>query len=222
LLRRVQKLFALAESDNVHEAEAAAAQAQRLMLEHNLDVLQQRGRRYAVRTVGKPVTRMHAHEKLLASLLSSHYFVEVILVRVFDVSSAKNAHIVELTGTDENLQLASYVHGFLLAAAESTFNAERRRGRPPRDRLPYLAGFMMGVQEKLKNEKKTNAAQGLIWRGDADLEHFVRTRHKHLRRTKLAGAMTDAHAAGHAAGRDVVISKPVDAAPESRGRRLEG
>ena len=36
VLERVHKLLALAESDNRHEAEAAAAAAQRLMLRHNL------------------------------------------------------------------------------------------------------------------------------------------------------------------------------------------
>src|SRR5262249_51475383 len=44
---------ALAESPNRHEAEAAAAQAQRLMLKHNLDVRTD-ARGYGFRHVGRP------------------------------------------------------------------------------------------------------------------------------------------------------------------------
>ena len=45
VMRRVQKLFALAESDNANEAEAATKAAQRLMLEHNIADLERRRQR---------------------------------------------------------------------------------------------------------------------------------------------------------------------------------
>lgn len=222
VLRRVEKLLALAQSDNKNEAEAAADAAQRLMLEHNL-AAQHRPRRYIVRALGTPVTRMHAHEKLLGALLSSHYFVDVILVRAWCHDACKMGSVVEVAGTPENVEMAAWVYAFLLGAAERVWHDQQRRGRlPARERLPFFAGFMMGVRDKLEREAKAQAERGLVWVGDADLETYVRRRHPHIRRGRIGGALRDGHHAGRQAGNDVVIARPVDAAPEQRGRMLTG
>jgi hypothetical protein len=222
VLRRVEKLLALAQSDNKNEAEAAADAAQRLMLEHNL-AAQHRPRRYIVRALGTPVTRMHAHEKLLGALLSNHYFVDVILVRAWCHDAARLGSVVEISGTPENVEMASWIYAFLLGAADRCFaDAVRHRGLAPKERLPFFAGFMVGVGEKLAREAKTQAERGLVWVGDADLEQFVRRRHPHVRRGRVGGTMRDGHRAGRQAGNDVVIARPVEAAPEQRGRMLSG
>jgi hypothetical protein len=220
VLRRVEKLLALAQSDNKNEAEAAADAAQRLMLEHNL-AAQARPRRYIVRTLGTPTARMHAHEKLLGGLLSNHYFVDVILVRAWMHGAARMGTVIEVSGTPENVEMATWIHAFLLGAAERCWGEEHaRRGLPPRERLPFFAGFMMGVAEKLKREQQAQQERGLVWVGDADLGRFVRLRHPHVRSGRFGGALRDGHAAGREAGNDVVIARPVEAGATDRGRAL--
>ena len=55
VLERIARLLALAESANVHEAQAAMNAAQRLMLKHNLDsVADKRRAGYGFRHLGKP------------------------------------------------------------------------------------------------------------------------------------------------------------------------
>ncbi len=220
VLRRVEKLLALAQSTNKNEAEAAAAAAQRLMLEHNV-AAQHRPRRYIVRGLGAPVPRMHAHEKLLGALLSEHYFVDVIIVRAWCHDVLKMGTIIEVAGTPENVEMASWVHAFLLGAAARFWNEELRARRlPPRERLPFFAGFMLGVQEKLARDAKGKTELGLVWVGDADLDRFVRKRHPHVRRGRIAGALRDGHHAGRVAGNDVVIGRPIDEATVARGKLL--
>ena len=220
ILRRVEKLLALAESDNAKEAEAAANAAQRLMLEHNLSVLG-RPRRYVVRALGQPTARMHAHEKLLGVLLSKHYFVDVIIVRAWMHEAARMGTVTEVSGAIENVDMAEWVYAFLLGAAERTWREQARtRGLPPRERLPFFAGFMMGVKDTLGRGARAAQERGLVWVGDADLVEFVRRRHPRVRRSRIAGRARDGHAAGREAGQDVVIHKPVASTATNRGRLL--
>jgi hypothetical protein len=220
VLRRVEKLLALATSDNACEAEAAANAAQRLMLEHNLAVLG-RPRRYVVRALGRPVGRMHAHEKLLGVLLSKHYFVDVIIVRAWMHAEGRMGSVVEVAGATENVDMAEWVHAFLLGAAERTWQEQARaRGLAPRERLPFFAGFMMGVGDSLGRGARASAEKGLVWVGDADLADFVHRRHPRVRRGRIGGQLRDGHAAGREAGQDVVIHKPVATTHAHRGRLL--
>src|SRR6185312_6719677 len=56
IVSRVAKLLALAESPNVHEAELAMAEAQRLLLKHNLDATTRSA--YSFRHLGTPAGRV--------------------------------------------------------------------------------------------------------------------------------------------------------------------
>jgi hypothetical protein len=60
-VERIARLLALAESPNVHEAEAATLAAQRLMLKYNIDALTRPPAGYDFRTLGVP--RRQARER---------------------------------------------------------------------------------------------------------------------------------------------------------------
>lgn len=220
VLRRVEKLLALAERSSGPEAEAAANAAQRLMLEHNVAALG-RPRRYVVRSLGQPTARMHAHEKLLGVVLSKHYFVDVIIVRAWMHDAARMGSVIEVAGASENVEMAEWVHAFLLGTAERIWRDEARRRRlPPKERLPFFAGFMMGVADTLGRSAKAAQERGLVWVGDADLSEFVHKRHPRVRRGRIGGTLRDGHNAGREAGQDVVITKPVTTSETNRGRLL--
>ena len=221
VMRRVQKLLALAESDNPNEAEAAANAAQRLMLEHNIAAGARSGRAYVTRALTAPALRLYAHERVLAGLLGRHFFVDVIFSWAYLPELGRNGNFVEASGTVENLAMAEWIHGFLLAAAERGAREQIDAGViTGRDRLRFLAGFMGGVGDKLVREGKKHAAQGLVWVGDPDLKAYVRRRHPRLRATSVRSVIDDAHLRGRAAGNDVVISRPVAEPATERGRRL--
>ena len=119
MVDRVARLLALAESPNVHEAEAAASAAQRLMLKYNLEVGHKaRALGYAFAHVGKPTGRVTEAERILAMVLSRHFFVEVIWVPVYRALEGKRGSVLELCGTPANLAMAEYVHAYLTRTAE--------------------------------------------------------------------------------------------------------
>jgi hypothetical protein len=221
LLARVAKLLALAESPNVHEAQSAMAEAQRLMLRYNLEA--PRTSRYGFRHLGTPTGRISTAEKLIGTILAEHFFVEVIYVPVWRPREGKRGTVLEICGTSENLALAEYVHAFLGHTAERFWRDYRRtRGlRRDAERRTFLAGVMLGFREKLAAQRTRHAEEGLVWVGDGDLHRYYRQRHPHIRHTQGSGVRrTEAHFHGREAGRTIVLHRPVEAADRGAARRL--
>ncbi len=224
MIDRVARLLALAESPNVHEAEAAASAAQRLMLKYNLEVGHKaRAAGYAFAHVGKPTGRVTEAERILAMLLSKHFFVEVIWVPVYRALEGKRGSVLELCGTHANLAMAEYVHTYLTRTAEQLWGDHKKAAQVAsnRDRRTYVAGVMTGFADKLARQAFSHKEQGMVWVRDADLGHFFRRRHPHIRHIRHAGTRkNDAYAHGREAGRRIVLRRAVEGAAASRGKLL--
>jgi len=224
-LRRIRKLLALAESPNEHEARLASARAQRLMLEHNLQVQATPSpQRYASCQIGGVKARFSAHEKILSGLLAKHFFVQCLWMTGFDARAGRPGRYLELSGTPENLEMAVWVHAFLLETSERLWRDRKRAlglvGDTERRR--FLAGVMAGFDEQLCGQAVTNRREGLIWVGDAGLqEFFARSHPRTITRQGPRVLATDAFHEGKDAGRGIVLRKPV-AARAVRGRHLIG
>ena len=232
-LRRVARLLALAQSQNLHEAESAMREAQRLMLKHNLEegvarATQPgrdggRARRYSYRQVGPVKRRVEESERLLAMLLSKHFFVESIWIPSYDVQRGVRGSALELCGTPENLEMAAYVYDFLSHTADHLWREHKRSAGLPgdRERRTFLSGVMLGFSERLDQDAKAQAQQGLIWRGDADLGHYLRQRHPHIRRVAQRGQpRTETRAEGRRAGRNIILHRPITSGAGGGGPRL--
>lgn len=222
VLERVARLLALAESPNRHEAENAAALAQRLMLKHNVAV-SDHARRYGVRFLGEPKGRIQESEHILAAILADYFFVEAIWVPGYRQLDQKRGNVLEISGTIENLEMAGYVHAFLSGTAERLWQQHKReRGiTSNRDRRSYLAGVMEGFRERLKTERHRSTENGLVWIGDSDLAAFYRARHPHIRTVRLQGnGPSQARNHGRAAGRNIVLRRGVQQGASAGGRAL--
>ena len=213
VLRRIARLLALAESPNVHEAAAAMNEARRLMLLHNIDVAAStEAQGYAFRQVGEVKARNDAGEKVLAGILSRHFFVSVIWVPAYRPLVGRPGRILELCGTPGNLDVAVYVHGFLIGTAERLWRDHKRAAgiASDRERRRFVAGVMMGFEEKLDAGARQSRQEGLIVHADAQREAYLRRRYP--RRSSRGGSAierTPAYEQGRAAGRAIVLARPV-------------
>lgn len=213
VLRRISRLLALAESPNAHEAEAAMNTAQRLMLKHNIDAQVAAAREgYAFVHLGVPRQRVDAAEHVLAGLLARHFFVEAIWVPSYSAKDGRRGRVLELCGTVSNLEVACYVHGFLLETGERLWREHKRRHGIGSDleRRRYLVGVMSGFDDKLKSASQENQREGLIWVGDPGLEGYLHQRYP--RRSGGSGIgvrQTAAYQHGREAGQKIVLHKPV-------------
>lgn len=228
-VERIARLLALASSPNVHEAEAAMAAAQRLMLKYNIEESQASrtsARGYAFRHLGRPSGRINEAERILASILGRHFFVEVIWIPVFrplDGEAGKRGSVLEICGTEANLEIAEYVHSYLSHAAERAWDDHKREKgiESNRDRMTFLSGVMTGFADKLAREEKKYRSEGLVWVKDGDLFSYFRRRHPHIRNVRYGGARkNDSWEHGKEAGKKIILHRGVGGAPTSRGRLL--
>lgn len=218
VLSKVSALLSLAQSGNPHEAEAAAAAAQRLMLKYNLERIhetEQRGYRFA--HLGSPTGRVEESARVLAAILREFFFVETLWVRVFRPREQKWGSVLEVCGSEENVQLAEYVHGFLTYTAERLWrlHQESHGIRNNRHRRNFVAGVMAGFHQKLARERSEHQTQGLVWLGDAKLRSFFKNRYPRVRTVNYGTSRgTQAHDAGKREGERLVLQKGISA---SRG-----
>jgi Protein of unknown function (DUF2786)/SprT-like family len=223
-LEKISRLLSLAESSNEHEAQAAMAAAQRLMLKYNLEASAQGERRdYCFRHVGKPTGRVYEAPRILALILAEHVFVETIWVPVWRPLQGKRGSVIEVCGTRANVEMADYAHDFLLQTSERLWleHKQARGIRSNKDRRAFQAGVMTGFRDKLASQKKQHREHGLVWRGDALLGAYVKGRHPRLSWTRYASSQHHAaHAEGRRAGSSIVLHRGLRGAAESRGRLL--
>ena len=222
ILRRVQKLLALATSANRHEAEAAMAAANTLLLRYNLELPQDAPRPgYEARRLGDSAAAIPLDWKLVSAILGEFFFVECIWVTTYNAPQDRHERRLEVMGSPENLEMAAYVHDFLHAACRRLWDEARAAlALPPARRREFIAGVLMGFRDKLRSERARNEEQGLVWLGDVDLDNYVRRRHPSVR--SMSGAAVrhgHAHAAGRAAGEGLTLHRPVHD-QQSRGLAL--
>ncbi len=214
VMRKIEGLLSLADSDNEHEAKAAMSTAHRLLRKHNIRLADAPNpEAYSFRQLGCVRGRTSAHEKILAGILGQHFFVQPIWVVAFDRSRGVRGRVLELCGRRENLDIAAHVHGFMLDTCERLWKTHKQAHgiTSNRERRRYLQGVMIGFNERLKGEAQVCEERGLVWVGDAGLHQWVGNRYPYLRagrRTRMH--MTDAWRAGRAAGQQVVWRRPVE------------
>lgn len=226
VLSRIAKLLSLAQSSDLHEAQTAMSVAQRLMLKYNLEhATEPASRGYRFVHIGRPTGRVGEAERLLAALLAEHFFVEVIRVPVWRPLEGKRGSVLEVCGTDENVEFARYVHAFLEDTAERLWAQYRieRALRGNAERREFVAGVMAGFRDKLMREKRRQRQQGLVWVGDADLAGFMKRRHPHVRWLRgAARSRPESFAHGREAGKRIVLHKPVKSGSGGGPKLLTG
>ena len=221
VLGRVEKLLALADSPNAHEAELAVAHARRLLLAHNLSELDLEERAFGVRQIGRTTRRKHLYEYLLANVLAEYFFVKTIWTWTYDAVRDAEGKVLQIHGTPTNLDMAEYVHEYLLTVAEQLWRVHKaERGiRSNRDRLQFHAGVMEGFESTLCRQNGQLREKALVWKGDPQLEAHYRWHHPSVRSAAIgAGSRGEAYADGVARGERVRLRKPV----EGGGRNLGG
>lgn len=223
MVDKIRRLLALAGSPNQHEAELAMRRAQELMLKHQLS-LGSAERRYVFRHLGTPARRKSAAEGYVGGLLAEHFFVEAIWVEVFDPREGVTKRVLEVCGSPANVDMAEYVHAYLMQTAERLWREARAASRlRPGDRAAFMAGVIGGFADKLKGARAEQRGQGLVWVGDPGLATYFRRRHPRTRSGSARYTTRWAAAeAGRAEGQKVVLHRPLEGGAGSGGPKLLG
>ncbi len=227
VLLKIKKLFALAESPNAHEAEAAMVKAHQLIARHNIDLLTlKKDRRFASCLVGLAALRHTRDHYALANLIQDFYFVHGIWVPVYVLAKGKMGRVLELNGTAENVELASYVHDYITNYIDTQWRIFSG-GNGLRRKVDFALGVLDGFRRKLappeKEEPDGINERAVVPLDDPQLGRYLKDRYPHIRSFRRQGAGVDpgAMAAGIAAGDSLVIARGIRETGK-RGRLITG
>lgn len=230
LREKVRRLLALAKSDNPHEAELAMVRARELLARHELELgADQLEPGFVVRRLGRGKKRMDAWERRIATILEDHFRVRSVLLKDYDVAAGHKTRAIEIMGTPANVEMAEYVHAFLIRTIESLWKS--RRGEVGgRRRAAFMSGAVRGFGEKLDAQARApisasrstgpSDATAIVRREKARLDDFTSRRYPRLSRASATRSIhADAHHAGRADGKKIVLHRPLTGSAD-RGRLL--
>lgn len=224
ILARVEKLLALAASDNEHEAALAMQRAGELLVRHNLTILKQGNSAYDHRSLNTGCRRMPGHFREICSLLQDFFLVRVICASTYEPMRDVEVRTIELFGRPENVAVAEHCYFFLTEKMHALWRENKQRfvGGGLRARNSYFHGLLTGFRQKLtksanRADEKTGCRQRagsfarLIVLGDKGLEEFVGVAFPRLRkgRSRKIILQGDAYRQAVATGRSLVLHRVV-------------
>ncbi len=224
ILARVEKLLALAASDNEHEAALAMQRAGDLLVRHNLTILKQGRCDYEHRSLNTGSRRMPGHIREICSLLQDFFPVRVICASTYEPMRDVEVRTIELFGRPENVAVAEHCYFFLTEKMHSLWrdNKQRFAGGGLRARNSYFHGLLIGFRQKLtqsanRSEERTgyrerqDSLARLIVLGDKGLEDFVGSSFPRLRKGRRRKIILqgDAYNQAVATGRSLVLHRVV-------------
>ena len=222
IMIRVKKLMALAQSNNQNEAEAAMAKAHEFIRKHNIDLLDRNENRHFISIfIGKPALRHFQEYYDLSFLLQEFYFVYGIWMPAYVLEKGKMGRVLEISGTIQNVKIASYVHDFVQRFIDSQWREYNKNSMLNRYRkTDFAMGIIRGFHSKLeKQDNKVKDKFALIKIEDPLLKEY--TAYRYPRVTSISGSpirrdrniLKD----GIDIGKDLVISKGISKKGSKKG-----
>ena len=218
---KIEKLLALSQSPNHHEAELALQKAQELTLRYNIGQVDIQCD-YSYRIIGPAMKKMPHYIRSVVGIISKHYFVEAI--NCFHAHENSMYRQMEIYGSLENLDMAEYVFYYLLHQGNIEWQEYRRKWGTSVSRMKrtFLEGLYHGFCQKLDEEKaRLEEEFALIWTGDPALNEFFNEQHPDVVIKSYSKRVNaEVHGAGQERGRQLKVRPGLNRASKSEGRLL--
>ncbi|MEY3904044.1 MAG: hypothetical protein RL189_3350 [Pseudomonadota bacterium] len=161
ILRKVEKLLAMAESTNENEAFLAMARVQELFHKYNIDrLINRKKNRYVSLVVNHKKQKVDRLQRMIAGILTGYYFVDVVFSDLYDAQENQTHKTMEILGSEQNVLMAEYIYGFLRQQSESLWSSYRSlralKGAAPK--MSFQSGVIAGFRKKLE-KLETERAQ---------------------------------------------------------------
>lgn len=227
LLKRAEKLLALAESANEHEASLAMKRVRELYEKYNFEHIRAARRPDLVWTMlSRKKKKTDAVDSMILSILNRHFFVRIIHTTLYDAVDNLDYKAAEVLGSRQNVLMAEYVYHFLRQKTETlTCDYRKKTGASSLQGRSYAIGLLTGFMQKLNSEagqNHTSEEQALVKSGDHQLATYLRSRHPKIANRRFGATYRDSssYENGRQDGRRISISRGVTHATGSRGKLL--
>ena len=231
IINKIQKLLSLANSHNENEAKAAMNMANILLLKHNLSIQQiethidEQKTQYQTKNVKEGLSTLRFHQKLIADLLQNHFFVKIIIISkpIISALKPKYSKTIQLIGTKENCEIASYIFAYLDKAYPELWKTYLNNNQDANNRQKnsYYHGLTKGIKTMLEATKwKVEEEMGLILTEDANLLELVKqkTTGKYGARSNSCNVDSKVYNDGIDDGANITLKKPINS--ESTNQKL--
>lgn len=227
LLKRAEKLLALAESANEHEASLAMKRVRELYERYNFDHIRAAKAPENVWTVlCRKKRKTDVIDSMILSILNKHFFVRVIHTSLFDAVDCVEYKAAEVLGSRQNVLMAEYVYHFLRQKIESlTRDYRNETGASALQGRSYAIGLLTGFMQKLDRESganHTSEEKALVKSNDHLLAAYLRSRHPKITNRHFGASYRDAgsYENGRRDGGRISISRGVTHSTGNQGRLL--
>lgn len=231
-LRLIEKLLALAESSQEHEAQAAMEKANALIAKYNLQIVSSNVEQdydYLQFKIGQKTIPLWI--KAVIGIVRQYFFVQTITLTQYDAKTNKTFKAVEFAGTSENLAIAVHAFQFLLERIPHFWSQYKEKtGAKRQEQRGYYIGLLQGFSEKLQagdqNQNKDilkasghATTSALVIASDHALTQFYKERYPHAKTKKGVKITFDlnAYIAGMREGKRLTIHKTVQNNDGNRG-----
>ncbi|MGW8192726.1 MAG: SprT-like domain-containing protein [Desulforhopalus sp.] len=221
LMAKVEKLLALAESSNAHEAALAMEKATALIEKYHLEKLDGTGaHRYAYCIIDRKRKRIEGYQRSIATILQNFFFVRVVLSRLYDPQHNETYRTIELFGTRENVAIGEYCYYFLENRLSLLWanNGKRFRRSARAEKNSFYLGILRGFSQKLETQKKSRTVRhpdpqlrALVRMEDEKLARYMGLRFPRLKKVASRGAKVyrDTFEQGVKAGKTISFAEGV-------------
>lgn len=233
---KVEKLLALAQSPNEHEAALAMQKANALIERYNLQQLASEAKsHYTHAIINLHKQSVSGCQRSICTILRDFFFVRIIQSQAYDPLSDQHHKTIELFGRAENVAVAEYCYHFLERELALLWgrNKSRFQGQTLRQKNSYCLGVLHGFHQKLKEQQAAKpamrtapslpaAARALTVITDPDLDEFIGQRFPRLRTVRRAGGQINRSTYSHGAadGKNIILRQGVAGQDGNQGRLL--
>jgi hypothetical protein len=150
MLRKVEKLMALGQSNNQAEAQAASRKANYLLNKYNLARINagEGDPNIGYLTICHRKKRIESIQKALSAVLRDYYYVNCVISRTYHAYDDTVYKSIVLIGRKEALIVAEYVYYFLLDTGRALWqNFKSKQGAKRNEKISFDMGFTAGIRD---------------------------------------------------------------------------
>ncbi len=232
-IRKIEKLLALAESSNVHEASLAMERANKLITKYNIDRLHTKpdDLDYDYIRISTGKKKMDVWTKQIGAIIRNHFFCRMIITSSYDAKTNTHSRAMDLIGNQENLGMAKHVYDFLHDRLDTLWNKHRKEtGAPGKQKRSFYMGTLQAFSQKMReNDQRDNAeilgntsyktTGALVLANDKVLQSFWENQYPSVRMqsAKTGRIHAGAYQSGQEEGKRLTIHKPVEHSAGNQG-----
>jgi hypothetical protein len=230
IIKKVQKLLSLAQSDNENEAKMASAKAQEILLKYNLDLQQvvDAAVEYGEEGVGNS-SKLTMEAKEILPLIMDAFRVRCIVLEEWERSMKGRLRRMRkptFVGEKTNLQIAVYTYQFLMRSYKDQFRTHQKATKcSSKMRYSFYRGLSSGLRYQFKIVKdKVETERGLVLKRDPKLDEFFANLFPKTKqiRTDVKDIDPSTYQHGKEAGQKLRIHRGIENSATNSGRTLTG